>query len=131
MLSPPERNWATFQEVVQEYLDLGHAEPVPLTSISTPPSTHYYLPMHGVVKASSTSTKLRVVFDTSAKTTTNVSLNDTLQDGPTLFHNINHILLKFRSYVLAISGDVGKMYRAVELEEKDIDSCGEPPRMVP
>ena len=94
-------NWAAFQEVVQEYLDLGHAKPVPPTSISSPASSHYYLPIHGVVKNSSTSTKFRVVFDASAKTTSRVSLNDTLLVGPTLFKPIDHIV--------AISGDIGKM----------------------
>ena len=112
-------NWATFQEVVQEYLDLGHAEPVPPTPFSSPASSHYYLPMHGVVKNSSTSTKLRVLYDASAKTTSCVSLNDTLLVGLALFKPIDHILLKFRMYIVAISGDIGKTYRAVELEESD------------
>ena len=42
--------------------------------------------------------------------------------------NFVHILLKFRSYSVAISGDVSKMYRAVQLHEKDriyIDISGE------
>ena len=47
--------------MVQEYLDLGHAELVPKTAMNSPVSEHYYLPMHRVTKASSTSTKLRVV----------------------------------------------------------------------
>ena len=47
-------NWAAFQEVVQEYLDLSHAEPVPKPT-SHLPTEMYYMPMHSVVKASSTS----------------------------------------------------------------------------
>ena len=50
-----------FQGVVREYLDLGHAELVPPHEL-TAQGTHYYLPVHGVVKSSSTTTKLRVVF---------------------------------------------------------------------
>ena len=65
-----------FQTVVREYLDLGHAEKVPSADL-TSSHEHYYLPMHGVTKASST-TKLRVVFDASAKTSNQLSLNDTL-----------------------------------------------------
>ena len=42
------------------------------------PSKSYNLPMHGVVKESSTTTKLREVFDASAKTSTGYSLNDIL-----------------------------------------------------
>ena len=50
-----------------------------------------------------------------------MSLNDTLLIGPTLFNNIDHIPLKFCTYLVAITGDVSKMYRAVELEEADRD----------
>ena len=72
-----------FQAVVREYLDLKHAEPVP-PSDQSGQTEHYYLPMHGVTKASSTSTKLREVFDASARTTTQLSLNDILHSGPTI-----------------------------------------------
>ena len=113
-------NWPAFQAVVQEYLDLGHAQPVPTNEIHTS-NEKYYLPMHGVVKASSTSTKLRVVFDASAKASNAISLNDTLLTGPTLFPNLDTILLRFRTYPGAVSADISKMYRAVELAEADRD----------
>ncbi len=57
-----------FNDVVKEYIDLGHAEPVPLNEA-------FYMPMHGVHKESSSTTKLRVVFDASAKSSSGVSLN--------------------------------------------------------
>ncbi|XP_046399377.1 uncharacterized protein LOC124165880 [Ischnura elegans] len=44
-------------------------------------TTTCYLPHHPVVKASSTTTKTRVVFDTSAETTTGKSLKDVLMGG--------------------------------------------------
>ena len=69
--------------------------------------------MHGVTKESSTSTKLRVIFDASAKTSNGLSLNDTLCVGPTLHPNLDHILLKFRTYKIALTGDISKMYREV------------------
>ena len=106
-----------FQQVVQEYLDLGHAQPVnSSTSITSKP---YYLPMHAVLKDSSSSTKLRVVFDASAQTTNGISLNQTLMVGPTLHPMLENILLHFRSYPIALSGDIAKMYRAVELNASD------------
>ena len=77
--------------------------------------------MHGVTKSSRTTTKLRVVFNASAKTSSNISLNDILMVGPTFYKNLVHILLKFRSYRVAIIGDVSKIYRAVQLHEKDRD----------
>ncbi|XP_043591687.1 uncharacterized protein LOC122571690 [Bombus pyrosoma] len=49
-----------------------------MSKITTDHSTEdgYFLPHHGVIKESSQTTKLRVVFDGSAPTTTGVSLND-------------------------------------------------------
>lgn len=115
-----KQSWEPFQAVVQEYLDLGHAESVPSTSLDTDKEV-YYLPMHAVTKASSTSTKLRVVFDASARSSNGYSLNDTLLIGPTLHPKLETILLKFRTYPVAITADISKMYRRVELAEEDRD----------
>ncbi len=64
--------------------------------------------MHAVMKESSTTTKLHVVFDASAQTTTGYSLNDTLLVGPTLYPDLIDILLRFRSYPVAITADISK-----------------------
>ena len=111
--------WPQFQEVVQSYLDLGHAEVIPPSELSTP--TQYYLPMHSVTKASSTSTKLRVVFDGSASTTSGISLNQSLHIGPTLHPTLGEILIKFRTYPVAVTADISKMYREVSLSAADKD----------
>ena len=113
--------WQQFQDVIQEYVDLGHSELVPPADLEHPQTGTYYLPMHAVIKNSSSTTKLRVVFDASAKTTSGHSLNDTLLVGPTLYPTITDILLLFRSYPIAISGDISKMYRAVEMAPGDRD----------
>ena len=113
--------YEAFQKVVQEYLDLDHAKPVPQSSFSVPPSLSCYLPMHAVMKESSSMTALRVVFDASAKTITGTSLNDTLLIGPTLFPNPSEILMRFRTYSIAITADISKMYRTVEICEQDRD----------
>ena len=107
-----------FQAQIQGYLDAGHAEPVPAAELSLP---HFYLPMHSVVKQSSTSTKLRVVFDGSATSSSGVSLNHLLQVGPTLHPTLANILMKFRTYPVALTADVAKMYREVELLPTDRD----------
>ena len=111
--------WEPFQEVIQGYLDLSHAEPVPATD-PLPPQ-HYYLPMHAVFKESSTSTKIRVVFDGSAATTSGISLNQSLLAGPTIQPTLNNILLKFRCYPIALNADITKMYREVKLSTQDKD----------
>ena len=104
---------------MQSYLDLGHAELVPKDE--SEPACKHYLPMHGVFKQSSTSTKLRVVFDGSAVTTSGSSLNQSLMVGPTLHPTLETIILKFRLYPIAITADVSKMYREVELSVPDRD----------
>ena len=79
----------------------------------------YYLPMHAVQKESSTSTKTSVVFDASARTSTGQSLNDTLMVGPTLHPTLETILIRFRSYSIALTGDIAKMYRGMEISPSD------------
>ena len=111
--------WKPFQDVVKSYLDLGHAELIP-PSNSTPEQT-YYLPMHSVTKQSSTTTKLRVVFDGSVVTTSGISLNKSLHIGPTLQPTLSNTLMLFRTYNVALSADISKMYREIELAEADRD----------
>ena len=106
---------------MQEYIDLGHAEAVPTLDLEKPPELTFYLPMHAVYKASSTTTKIRAVFDASAKSSTGVSLNDTLLVGPTVHPTLIDVLLHFRLYPVALTADVSKMYRAIELTEDDKD----------
>ena len=107
-----------FQAVMKEYLDLGHAQPVSVKK-HQPASEVYYMPVHAVFKDSSTTTKVRAVFYASAKTTNHNSLNDLLAVGPTLHPTLDQILIKFRSYAVAISGDITKMYREVLLHPDD------------
>ena len=72
-------------------------------------------------KDASTTTKVRAVFDASAKSSTGVSLNDTLLVGPTIHPPLIDVLLLFRSYLVALTADISKMYRAVKLTESDRD----------
>ena len=104
---------------MKEYLDLGHAEPVPIKDLGKPQSKVFYLPMHAVYKTSSATTKVRAVFDASTKSTTGVSLNDCLLVRPTVHSPLIDVLLRFRLHRVAITTDISKMYRAIELVEPD------------
>ena len=110
-----------FNEAVSEYFESGHAERVPEHDLSKPVSEVFYLPMHMVYKKSSSTTKVRVVFDASAKSSTGVSLNDLLLVGPTVHPTLVDVLLRFRLYRVSLIVDVSRMYRAVQLEERDKD----------
>ena len=108
-----------FQGVMQEYLDLGHAQQVTQQELGLASSESYYLPIHAVYKQSSSTTKLRIVFDASCSSSTGVSLNDILAAGPTLHPQLDIILMRFRTYTVAVTGDISKMYREVELCPRD------------
>ena len=110
-----------FSDVMQEYFNNAHAELVPAEDLEKSTPEVFYLPMHAVYKASSTTTKVRAVFDGSATSSTGVSLNDTLLVGPTVHASLTDVLLRFRLYRIALTTDVSQMYRCVLLDEVDKD----------
>ena len=108
-----------YQAVMQEYLDLDHARLCTDKELQLPASVSYHLPMHGVAKTSSTTTKLRIVFDASAKTSSGWSLNDSLAAGPVLYPKLAEVLIRFRGHRVAVSGDISKMFREILLDPED------------
>ncbi|XP_037952450.1 uncharacterized protein LOC119682944 [Teleopsis dalmanni] len=105
-----------YQEFMKQYRELGH-----MTRVETPKTNepHYYIPHHCVLKPSSTSTKLRVVFDASCPTTSQRSLNDILLVGPTIQPELYLLLLQFRLHRYALTADIVKMYRQILIDEPD------------
>lgn len=90
-----------------------------MTETRLNPSEGYYLPHHGVVKETSATTKLRVVFDASTKTTSGKSLNDIQRVGPTVQNELFTILIRFRRHAIALCADVEKIYRQVLVQPED------------
>ncbi|XP_065172548.1 uncharacterized protein [Atheta coriaria] len=84
-----------YHAFMREYLELGHMKKC---SKEDEVKTAYYIPHHAVLKESSSTTKLRVVFDASCKTSNGSSLNDKLHTGPQLQQNIIDILLRWRNH---------------------------------
>ena len=107
------------EEVMEEYFINHHAEEVPLADLERPREEVFYLPMHIVRKESSMTTKIRAVFDASAKTSTGTSLNDILLVGPTVHPSLVDVLIRFRFHRIALIADVSGMYRAVLLSQSD------------
>ena len=60
------------------------------------------------------------VFDASAKSSSGVSPNDTARGTNTAF-SAHDVLLRFRFHRVALTTDVSRMYRAVELTSSDHD----------
>lgn len=107
--------WSQFHPAITEYGEMGHAERVPESDMRLPAAATFYLPMHGVVKDSSSTTKLRLVFDASARSSTGVSLNDTLLPGPSLYPLLTSVLTRFRTHPIGMTSDISKMFREIGL----------------
>lgn len=105
---------------MDEYLSLGHMEIVEPEERDIY-MQHNYLPHHAVIKESSITTKLRVVFDAACKTDTGVSLNDALYKGPSIQEDLVCIMARFRTYKFVISADIVKMYRQIWVAEQHRD----------
>lgn len=105
-----------YSAFMNEYKDLGHMVKISPSEIQ---EQHYFIPHHAVLNPGSSTTKLRVVFDASAKTSTNVSLNEILANGPILQDDLFSIMVRFRTHTYVISADITKMYRQVLVHEKD------------
>lgn len=97
-----------YDQNLNEYLVLGHMKE--LESSDVPRN---FLPHHPVVKESSSTTKVRTVFDASAKTTNGLSLNEILYVGPTIQPELFDLLIQWRRFQYAFCGDIEKMYRQV------------------
>ncbi|KAK9720233.1 Protein of unknown function (DUF1759) [Popillia japonica] len=90
-----------YKKFMREYESMGHMSQVNESYDSE--ELNYYMPHHAVVKKSSTTTQVRVVFDASMKTDAGISLNDTQHTGPAIQADLFSILLSFRmhEYVMA------------------------------
>ncbi|XP_062714255.1 uncharacterized protein LOC134291019 [Aedes albopictus] len=105
-----------YHQFIREYEQLGHMKQV---GSEDPDFPIYFLPHHAVLKLDSTTTKLRVVFDASCKTSTGVSLNDALMVGPVVQDDLLAIQLRFRLHRIAVVADVEKMYRMILVYPSD------------
>ncbi|XP_062538270.1 uncharacterized protein LOC134206557 [Armigeres subalbatus] len=102
---------------MEEYLNLGHMKMLVEDSQSS--IRRCYLPHHPVVKEASTTTKVRVVFDASCKTSSGVSLNDVLLVRPIVQDDLRSIILRCRTKQIMLVSDVEKMFRQVIVRPED------------
>ena len=86
---------------IDEFAELKHTEQVPIDDIHKPNGEINFLPHHCVQKTEATTTKLRVVFDGSAKSDNGTSLNSSLMVGPTIQQDLFSLLVRFRLHRVA------------------------------
>lgn len=111
---PPTR--AQYINFMEEYIKMGHMTEIDINSLLNP---NYFIPHHYVLKPDSTTTKLRAVFDASAKTSSGYSLNDLMYAGPTVQSELFSILVRFRLPRFVFTTDIEKMYRQILIHQDD------------
>ena len=81
----------------------------------------HYIAHHEVLTPEKTTTKLRIVFDASAKTRRkNQSLNESLHRGPVILEDLCGLLLRFRLHKVALVADVEKAFLQVGLQPDEV-----------
>ncbi|XP_055613269.1 uncharacterized protein LOC129759772 [Uranotaenia lowii] len=100
---------------MEEYIELGHMQKVEENLLVK----RCFLPHHPVLKESSTTTKLRVVFDASCKTSSGTSLNDGLLAGPVIQEDLRSIILRCHTKQVMVVADVEKMFRQIFITPAD------------
>lgn len=78
----------------------------------------HYLPHHAVIRHDKETTKLRVVYDASVRSGGPL-LNDCLYMGPKFNQKIMDILLRFRSYPIALTADIEKAFLMISVTKED------------
>jgi hypothetical protein len=103
----------SYVDFMEDYLSSGHMRLSDETSFISEP--HCFLPHHSVFKDG----KIRVVFNASSPTTSGLSLNNILHQGPKLHNEIRDIILRFRFYKIAFTCDIKQMFRMISIHAND------------
>ncbi|KAJ8946909.1 hypothetical protein NQ317_015189 [Molorchus minor] len=103
-----------YSKFMTEYQSLGHMAEI--NEKYDDEELNYYLPHHPVIKESSLTTRVRIVYDASMKSDSGLSLNDVQHVGPTIQSDIFSIMLRFRMYSYVMTADISKMYRMVLID---------------
>ncbi|XP_011306368.1 uncharacterized protein [Fopius arisanus] len=103
-----------YSAVLSEYLELNH-----MTKLHKDTGEGFYLPYHAVIKETSLTTKVRVVFGGSANMLGGASVNSALMVGPTIQDDIFTLITRFRLHKYVLTGDIEKMYRQFLVRPQD------------
>lgn len=100
-----------YTKVVHEYMEMGHLK----KSNPNDDKKSVYLPHHAVIREDKDTTKVRVVYDASAKGSNGHSLNDTMMIGPVLQPDLRSLIITWRTHKICVVGDIIKMYRMINM----------------
>ncbi|XP_015774440.1 PREDICTED: uncharacterized protein LOC107352643 [Acropora digitifera] len=110
-----------YHAVIQEQVNAAVVERVEEDGPGEVGEVHY-LAHHPVVRQDKQTTKVRVVYDASAKKSGGPSFNDCLYSGPPLSETIADVLVRFRCHKTALVGDLEKAFLMISVAEDDRDT---------
>ena len=97
----------------QDMIDGGFAEEV---FEDEEPENVHYLPCHAVYRDDHDTTKTRIVLNGASITQSGKSINECLYQGRCLLPEINHVLIRWRMYLIAFVLDISKMFLRIQLQ---------------
>lgn len=106
-----------YKKVIHEYLELGHMKKAERED----ENEVLFLAHHPVIREDKDTSKLRVVFDASAKGSNGHSLNSSMMIGPTIQPDLRNLIIHWRTHKFCVVGDIVKMYRQVKMTDKHTD----------
>ena len=109
-----------YDHVIKDQLNRGIVEKIDKSEQAQPGRQLHYLPHHCVVREDKTTTKLRIVYNASAREN-GPALNDCLYTGPSLAPDILDILIRFRVQPVALVADIEKAFLMIAVREEDRD----------
>jgi hypothetical protein len=113
-----DSNYTAYDNVIQEQIEQGVVEVSPAVVVGN----EFYLPHKAVIRQQAESSKLRVVYDASAKERGDQpSLNDCLHPDPALQNFLWTVLVRNRIHPVAIPGDLQKAFLQVRIREAERD----------
>ena len=108
-----------YDQVIKDQLEQGIVE----RAEEIPKGREFYLPHKPVVRESAESTKLRIVYDASARGRENSpSLNECLNPGPPLQNQLWNVLVRARFHPVLLTGDLKQAFLQVRIHEQDRDA---------
>ena len=92
--------------------------------VSSPPvGKEFYIPHKAVVREAAETTKLRIVYDASARESEkSPSLNECLEAGPPLQNRLWAVLVRVRLQPVALTGDMKQAFLQIRIREEDRDA---------
>ena len=122
-----------YDAIMQQQLEEGIIEEAEMPARGK----EFYIPHKAVIRENSETTKMRIVYDASARAYDKApSFNECLESGPPLQNQLWKVLVRGRFHAVAIAGDFQKAFLQVRIRTEDRDALrfhwisGEKPEQV-